>query len=58
MRHYIRNSISNMVRYNPETGGSISRPENINGNWNMNGGKIDTEGRYDKKWGNRDQRGR
>ena len=35
---HIRNSISNMVRYNPETGGSISRPENINGNWNMNGG--------------------
>jgi hypothetical protein len=23
---------------------------------NMFGGKIDTEGRYDKKWGNRDQR--
>ena len=35
---HIRNSISNMVRYNPETGGSISRPENINGNWNVNGG--------------------
>ena len=35
---HIRNSISNMVRYNPETGGSISRPENINGNWNINGG--------------------
>ena len=33
-----RNSISNFVRYNPETGGSISRPENINGNWNVNGG--------------------
>jgi len=33
-----RNSISNLVRYNPETGGSISRPENINGNWNINGG--------------------
>ncbi len=35
---HIRNSISNMVRYNPETGGSLSRPENINGNWNVNGG--------------------
>ena len=35
---HIRNSISNLVRYNPETGGSISRPENINGNWNMNAG--------------------
>ena len=33
-----RNSISNMVRYNAETGGSISRPENINGNWNADGG--------------------
>ena len=33
-----RNSISNLVRYNAETGGSISRPENINGNWNINGG--------------------
>lgn len=35
---HIRNSISNMVRYNPETGGSVSQPENINGNWNVNGG--------------------
>ena len=35
---HIRNSISNLVRYNPATGGSISRPENINGNWNANGG--------------------
>ena len=35
---HIRNAISNLVRYNPETGGSISRPENINGNWNVNGG--------------------
>ena len=33
-----RNSISNLVRYNPDTGGSISRPENINGNWNVNAG--------------------
>ena len=29
-----RNSISNMITYNPTTGGQISRPENINGNWN------------------------
>ena len=35
---HIRNSISNMVNYNPETGGSESRPENINGNWNADGG--------------------
>lgn len=35
---HIRNSISNLVRYNPETGGSITRPENINGNWNVNAG--------------------
>ena len=35
---HTRNSISNMVRYNAATGGSISRPENINGNWNADGG--------------------
>ena len=35
---HIRNSISNLVYYNAETGGSISRPENINGNWNADGG--------------------
>ena len=35
---HVRNAISNLVRYNAETGGSISRPENINGNWNLNGG--------------------
>ncbi len=35
---HIRNSISNMVTYDPSSGGSISRPENINGNWNANGG--------------------
>ncbi len=33
-----RNSITNMVTYNPNTGGRISRPENINGNWNANVG--------------------
>lgn len=35
---HIRNSISNLVRYNATTGGSTSRPENINGNWNADGG--------------------
>ncbi len=35
---HVRNSISNMVTYDPSSGGSISRPENINGNWNANGG--------------------
>ena len=28
------NSISNKTTYNPETGGRITKPENINGNWN------------------------
>ena len=32
------NSISRKVEYNDLTGGSISRPENINGNWNVSGG--------------------
>ena len=31
-----RNSISNKVTYNETTGGRITRPENINGNWNVN----------------------
>ncbi len=31
------NSISNMVTYDPATGGRTTRPENINGNWNVNG---------------------
>ncbi len=31
------NSISNMVTYNEQTGGRITRPENINGNWNAFG---------------------
>ncbi len=29
-----QNSVSNMVTYDPVTGGKITRPENINGNWN------------------------
>ena len=32
-----RNSISNMVTYDEQTGGRTTRPENINGNWNMSG---------------------
>ncbi len=31
-----RNSISNKVTYDEKTGGRTTRPENINGNWNMN----------------------
>ena len=31
------NSISNKVEYNEKTGGRITRPENINGNWNVMG---------------------
>lgn len=31
-----RNAISNMVTYNETTGGRLTRPENINGNWNLN----------------------
>ena len=32
------NSVSQMVTYDPTTGGQTSRPENINGNWNINSG--------------------
>lgn len=32
-----QNSISNSTRYNEETGGLITRPENINGNWDAFG---------------------
>ena len=32
------NSISNKVTYDEKTGGRITRPENINGNWNVMGG--------------------
>ena len=31
------NSVSNMVTYDATTGGRYSRPENINGNWNIGG---------------------
>lgn len=32
----IRNAVSNRVTYDAQTGGRTIRPENINGNWNMN----------------------
>ncbi len=46
------NSIGNIVTYNEETGGRISRPENINGNWNTRAGAsfnigLDTLNRWD-----------
>lgn len=31
-----RNSISDLVTYDPSTGGRTTRPENINGNWDVN----------------------
>ncbi len=45
------NSFSSRVTYNPETGGRITRPENINGNWNIKGSffyntAIDTTGYF------------
>ena len=57
---------SNYERWVNATGRSDTRYNSINSyamlhvryRLNMFGGKIDTEGRYDKKWGNRDQRGR
>ena len=44
-----RNSIGNMVTYDEATGGRITQPRNINGNWNVDGGfmynvSIDTVG--------------
>ena len=46
------NAIGNVVTYNESTGGRITRPENINGNWSMNGGAtfnigLDTLNRWD-----------
>ena len=32
-----RNSVSNSVTYDPATGGRTTRPENINGNWDISG---------------------
>ena len=45
------NAISNSVTYNEATGGLLSRPENINGNWNFNSAfmintPIDSAGRW------------
>ena len=47
----VRNSISNKVTYDPVTGGRTTRPENINGNWNIGGNvfyniAIDTTGYF------------
>ena len=46
------NSIGNIVTYNETTGGRISKPENINGNWSTRGGLsfnigLDTLNRWD-----------
>ena len=46
------NAIGNVVTYNETTGGRISRPENINGNWSTSGGvtfnlNLDTLNRWD-----------
>lgn len=46
-----RNSISNMVTYDEQTGGRTTRPENINGNWNLSGAlmfntALDSVGRW------------
>ena len=45
------NAVANMVKYNPVTGGRESKPENINGNWDVNGNftfntAIDTAGYF------------
>ena len=50
------NSIGTVVTYNEQTGGRISRPENINGNWGINGGGsfnigLDTLNRWDVSGG-------
>ena len=55
---------SNYERWVSATGRSDTRYNSINSyamlhvryRLNMFGGKVDTEGRYDKKWGNRDRR--
>lgn len=50
------NAIGNIVTYNETTGGRISRPENINGNWNARMGTsfnigLDTLNRWDVSGG-------
>ncbi len=55
---------SNYERWVGATGRSDTRYNSINSyamlhvryRLNMFGGKVDTEGRYDRKWGNRDRR--
>ena len=47
-----QNAIGNVVTYNETTGGRISQPENIDGNWSTNGGvtfnlNLDTLNRWD-----------
>ena len=46
-----RNSVAQMTKYDPVTGGTTSRPENINGNWNISANltfntALDTLGRF------------
>jgi hypothetical protein len=46
-----QNSVANMVKYDPVTGGRTSKPENINGNWDLSGNltyntAIDTAGYF------------
>jgi hypothetical protein len=46
-----QNSVANMVKYDPKTGGRESRPENINGNWDISGNvtfntALDTTGYF------------
>ena len=50
------NAIGNIVTYNETTGGRFSRPENINGNWNVRAGAsfnvgLDTLNRWDVSGG-------
>lgn len=45
------NDVTNTVRYDPATGGRITKKENINGNWNIGGNfvlntALDTLGRF------------
>ena len=51
-----RNAIGNVMTYNESTGGRITRPENINGNWSANAGAsfniaLDTLNRWDVSGG-------
>ena len=46
-----QNSVANMVKYDPVTGGRTSKPENINGNWDISGNltfntAVDTAGYF------------